>query len=65
MKEDKTMADPSPNYNAAEAILTAEMPIIPIYYYAMVDMIKPDIKGLPQNNVQQTWYAKDLYRIQK
>ena len=65
MKEAKTMADPSPNYTAAEAILTAEMPIIPIYHYAKVDMIKPDIKGLPQNNVQQTWYAKDLYRIQK
>ena len=65
MKDAKTMADPSPNYTAAEAILTAEMPIIPIYHYAKVDMIKPDIKGLPQNNVQQTWYAKDIYRVQQ
>ena len=65
MKDAKTMADPSPNYTAAEAILTAEMPIIPIYHYAKVDMIKPDIKGLPENNVQQTWYAKDLYRVQQ
>lgn len=37
----------------------------PIYHYAKVDMIKPDIKGLPENNVQQTWYAKDLYRVQQ
>ncbi len=65
MKDAKTMADPSPNYTAAEAILTAEMPIIPIYHYAKVDMIKADIKGLPQNNVQQTWYAKDIYRVQQ
>ena len=65
MKDAKTMADPTPNYTAAEAILTAEMPIIPIYHYAKVDMIKSDIKGLPTANVQQTWYAKDLYRIEK
>lgn len=65
MKDAKTMADPTPNYTAAEAILTAEMPIIPIYHYAKVDMIKADIKGLPTANVQQTWYAKELYRIEK
>ena len=59
------MADPTPNYTAAEAILATDMPIIPIYHYTKVDMIKPDIKGIPQNNVLQTWYAKDLYRIQK
>jgi oligopeptide transport system substrate-binding protein len=39
------------------------MPIIPIYHYAKVDMIRPNIKGLPQHNVMQTWYAKDLYRV--
>jgi oligopeptide transport system substrate-binding protein len=63
MKDAKTMADPSPNYTRAEEILNEEMPFIPIYHYAKVDMIKPDIKGLPENNVQQTWYAKDLYRV--
>ena len=30
MKEAKTMADPSANYTKAEAILAADMPIIPI-----------------------------------
>ena len=65
MKDAKTMDDPNPNYTKAEEFLAADMPMIPIYHYAKVDMIKSDIKGLPQNNVQQTWYAKDLYRIQK
>ena len=65
MKDAKTAADPTPNYTRAEELLAADMPMIPIYHYAKVDMIKADIKGLPQNNVQQTWYAKDLYRIQK
>lgn len=65
LKEAKTMADPNPNYTKAEEFLAADMPMIPIYHYAKVDMVKADIKGLPQHNVQQTWYAKDLYRIQK
>ncbi len=65
MKDAKTAADPTPNYTRAEELLAADMPMIPIYHYAKVDMIKADIKGLPQNNVQQTWYAKDLYRVQK
>lgn len=64
LKAAKTMADPNPNYTAAEAFLVADMPVIPIYHYTKVDMIKPDIKGIPQNNVLQTWYAKDLYRIE-
>ena len=38
------------------------MPIIPIYHYANVDMIAEDIEGLPENNVNNTWYGKDLYR---
>ena len=65
LKAAKTMADPTPNYTRAEELLAQDMPMIPIYHYAKVDMIKADIKGLPQNNVQQTWYAKDLYRVQK
>ena len=61
----KTMADPSANYTKAEEILAKDMPIIPIYHYAKVDMIKTDIKGIPQHDVMQFWYAKDLYRIKK
>ena len=63
MADSKTAADPQPLYQQAETLLTDEMPIIPIYHYANVDMIAADIKGLPQNNVNNTWYGKDLYRV--
>ena len=65
MKDAKTAADPQPMYTAAEQILADEMPVIPIYHYAKVDMIKPDIKGIPEKNVMQNWYAKDIYRVVK
>ncbi len=63
MEESKTAADPEPMYTAAEQILATEMPAVPIYHYAQVDMVKPDIKGIPFDNVMQTWYAKDIYRV--
>ena len=63
MADSKTSADPQPLYQQAETLLTDEMPIIPIYHYANVDMIAADIKGLPQNNVNNTWYGKDIYRV--
>ncbi|MFT6684489.1 MAG: oligopeptide transport system substrate-binding protein [Loktanella salsilacus] len=63
MADSKTAADPQPLYQQAETLLTDEMPIIPIYHYANVDMIAADIKGLPQNNVNNTWYGKDIYRV--
>lgn len=65
MKDSKTAADPQPLYTQAEKILADEMPLAPIYQYAKVDMIKPDIKGIPKKNVMQTWYAKDIYRVAK
>jgi oligopeptide transport system substrate-binding protein len=65
MKDAKTMADPNVNYTLAEGMLAADMPIIPIYHYVSVRAVKSDIKGLPDNNVLNTWYAKDMYRIQK
>ena len=57
------VVDPNPNYTAAEGLLAADMPIIPIYHYTSVRAVKPDIKGLSSTNVLNTWYAKDLYRI--
>ncbi|MEM5543917.1 peptide ABC transporter substrate-binding protein [Sulfitobacter sp. AS92] len=63
MKDSKTAEDPQPLYKEAESILAEEMPIIPIYHYANVDMIAEDIEGLPENNVNNTWYGKDLYRV--
>jgi len=63
LKDAKTMADPNPNYTKAEELLAADMPIIPIYHYTQVRVVKKDIKGLPTTNVLNTWYAKNLYRV--
>ena len=63
LKDAKTMADPNPNYTKAEELLAADMPIIPIYHYTQVRVVRKDIKGLPTTNVLNTWYAKNLYRI--
>ena len=63
MRDSKTAEDPLPFYQEAELILADQMPIIPIYHYANVDMIAEDIRGLPQNNVNNTWYGKDMYRV--
>ena len=65
MKDAKAMKDPGANYTAAEQILATDMPVIPIYHYAKVDMVKPDLKGLPQHDPMQQWYAKDLYRVKQ
>jgi oligopeptide transport system substrate-binding protein len=63
MAEAKTLADPSANYAAAEQIMAAEMPILPLYQYTSNFMLDPTIKGYPYDNVQNNWYAKDMYRI--
>jgi oligopeptide transport system substrate-binding protein len=63
MAEAKTLADPGPNYTKAEQIMAAEMPILPLYQYTSVFMLNKDIKGYPYDNVQNNWYAKDMYRV--
>ena len=59
----KTAEDPLPLYQQAELILADQMPIIPIYHYAKVFMLDEAVKGWPLENVNQTWYAKDMYRV--
>lgn len=61
LDESVTSEDPNKQYKAAEEILAKELPLIPIYHYAKVDMIKPYVKGLPLDNVMQEWFAKDMY----
>lgn len=63
MDEAKTMADPSANYTAIEQILAEEMPVIPVYHYAGNIMLHSNLKGWPVNNVEQNWYARDLYKV--
>ncbi|MCT4332194.1 peptide ABC transporter substrate-binding protein [Paracoccus sp. YLB-12] len=63
MADAKTAEDTTPIYTRAEEILAEEVPAAFVYHYAKVDMINPDIKGLPTENVLNSWYAKDLYRL--
>jgi oligopeptide transport system substrate-binding protein len=63
MAEAKTLADPSANYTKAEQIMAAEMPILPLYQYTSNFMLNASIKGYPYDNVQNNWYAKDMYRV--
>jgi oligopeptide transport system substrate-binding protein len=65
MAESKTMEDPQPNYTAAEQLLAADMPIIPIYHYSASRMLKADIRGYASHNVFGNWYLKDIYRAAK
>ncbi|MFQ3228805.1 peptide ABC transporter substrate-binding protein [Reinekea sp.] len=65
MDEAKTQADPSANYTAVEQILAEEMPIIPVYHYAGNILLKSNVKGWPVNNVEQNWYARNLYKVAK
>jgi oligopeptide transport system substrate-binding protein len=63
MDEAKTMADPSANYTTIEKILADEMPLIPVYHYSGVFMLDSEVKGWPVNNVEQNWYARNLYKV--
>lgn len=59
----KEVADPNPDYKKVEEISAEEIPIMPIYFYSKVFMQKSDVKGWPFDNVEQIWYAKDLYKV--
>ena len=63
LAESKIAADPNVQYKQVEEIAAEEVPIIPIYFYAKVFVQNADIKGWPYDNVEQIWYAKDLYRV--
>lgn len=63
LAESKTSTDPNPLYTQIEEKILADVPIIPVYFYTKVFMQKPTVKGWPYNNVEQIWYAKDLYKV--
>jgi len=63
MDQAKTMSDPSANYTRIEQILAEEMPIIPVYHYAGNILLKKNVKTWPVNNVEQNWYARNLYKV--
>ena len=63
MADAKTADDPQPNYTRVEEILAEDMPIIPIYHYASVFMLNPQLKGWPYDNVEQNWYSREFYKV--
>ena len=65
MEEALTSDDPEQQYQEIERIAAADAALIPIYWYANAFMLDPQIKGWPYENVQQNWYAKDLYRVEE
>ncbi len=48
-------------YQEAEALIDAEAPIAPVYFYVKSRLLKPNVKGYPYQNPQDLVYAKDLY----
>ena len=65
MLDARTLSNASANYTRVEEILSNEMPVIPIYHYAGVFMLKTNVKGWPYNNVEQNWYSRNLYKVAK
>lgn len=63
LAEARTAIDPLPLYQEAETIISTELPVLPLFHYAGAYMLNDAVKGWPVNNVQQTWYARDLYRV--
>jgi oligopeptide transport system substrate-binding protein len=62
LAEAKTSANPQAAYTEIEQIIADDLPIIPIYHYAEVNMQAADVGGWPFNNFQQNWYSRDLYK---
>jgi len=65
MTKAKTADNPQPLYTEVEQIIATEVPIIPIYHYAGVYMMRSTVGNWPVENVEQNWYSKDLYKIAK
>ena len=59
----RTMSDATSNYTRVEEIMANEMPIIPVYHYTGVFMLRNSLKGWPFNNVEQNVYSRDLYKV--
>jgi len=63
LEQSLTAEDPLPLYVQAEEMLARDVPILPIYFYANLNMVDSSIKGYPIENAAEAWYAKDMYRV--
>ncbi|MGF1700603.1 ABC transporter substrate-binding protein [Photobacterium makurazakiensis] len=56
-------SDRSAAYKGAEAQLSKDMPIMPIYHYVNARLVNPKLGGYPENNPEDNIFSKDLYII--
>ncbi|HEX4297082.1 MAG TPA: peptide ABC transporter substrate-binding protein [Devosia sp.] len=63
LKDASTSKDPNIQYKQIEEQVAKDVPIIPIYFYSHPFLLKTNVKGWPFANVEQTWYAKDLFKV--
>lgn len=63
MTSAKSASETQPLYTEVEQILANEMPVIPVYHYSTNMMLDNAVQGWPVDNVEQTWYSKDLYKV--
>ena len=61
MSDAKSSQNTNPLYTEVEQILADDMPVIPVYHYSTNMMLSENVGGWPVDNVEQTWYSKDLY----
>ena len=61
--EAKTSEDPNVQYAEVEAQAAKDVAIMPIYFYAKVFMQSSNVMGWPFDDVEQNWYAKDMYKV--
>ncbi|WP_421193001.1 peptide ABC transporter substrate-binding protein [Aeromonas enteropelogenes] len=50
-------------YQQAEALIEAEAPLAPVYFYVKSRLLKPFVKGYPYQNPQDIVYSKDIYLV--
>ncbi|GHF00099.1 peptide ABC transporter substrate-binding protein [Aliiroseovarius zhejiangensis] len=62
-KAAKTSDNPAEEYKQMEQILADEMPIVPVYQYTNVVMVKPDLKGYPFEDLMNNIYSRRMYKV--
>ncbi|MFE8709316.1 peptide ABC transporter substrate-binding protein [Aeromonas allosaccharophila] len=50
-------------YQQAEALIEADAPIAPLYFYVKSRLLKPFVKGYPYESPQDIVYSRDLYLV--
>ena len=63
MASARGMADPSPAYARIETMIARDVPVIPLFHQAEMFLLKPSVGGWPMRNVEDVWYARQLYKV--